>query len=83
MPNTVSFEQDILPLFTQTDIDHMQNLGVELNEYSYMSTPDNAIKVYGQLSSRTMPPSKGGGGGPWSDTNVTLFKSWIDGGYQP
>ena len=82
MASTVSFQQEILPLFTQTDIDHMQRLGVTLDDYSYMSTPDNAMKVYDQLSSKKMPPSRGGGGGPWSDTNVGLFKSWIDGGYE-
>jgi hypothetical protein len=82
MANLVSFEQDILPLFTQTDIEHMQRMGVELNDYSYMRAPDNAMKVYDQLSSKKMPPSVGGGAGPWSDTNINLFKSWIDGGYQ-
>ena len=32
MASGVSFAQDILPLFTQTDIDHMQGLGVSLNK---------------------------------------------------
>lgn len=83
MATTVSFATDILPLFTQVDIDHMQEQGVQLNDYGYMSTPANASAVYGQLSSKQMPPSWGGGGGPWSDSNIALFKAWMDGGYQP
>jgi hypothetical protein len=83
MAAAVSFAQDILPLFTATDVQHMQRMGVELAEYSFMSTPANAKSVYEQLLSKKMPPSFGGGDGPWSDTNIALFKSWVDGGYQP
>jgi hypothetical protein len=83
MAASVSFAQDIVPLFTQIDIQHMQPMGVQLADYGYMSTPDNASAVYAQLSSKQMPPSSGGGSGPWPDANIALFKSWIDGGYQP
>jgi hypothetical protein len=83
MASGVSFAQDILPLFTQTDIDHMQNLGVSLNSYSYMSVPDNANAVYQQVSTQQMPPPPPEGEGPWSGANVALFKSWMDGGFQP
>jgi hypothetical protein len=80
---TTSFHRDILPLFTATDIDHMEGMGVILNNYSYMSSPSNAAKVYEQVSQGLMPPSDGGGAGPWSPHKVELFKAWIDGGYQP
>ena len=86
---TVSFKNDILPLFTQTDIDHMQDQTppVHLEDYQYMSDPTdnyaNANAVYQQVSSKQMPPSWGGGEGPWSDDKVALFKQWMDGGYQP
>ena len=56
MASGVSFAQDILPLFTQTDIEHMQGMGVSLNNYSYMSQPDNASAVYQQVSTQQMPP---------------------------
>jgi hypothetical protein len=83
MAGVVSFQQDILPLFTQTDIQHMGGMGVQLGSYSYMSTPANASSVYNQLASKKMPPSSGGGTGPWSEANIALFNSWIEGGYQP
>jgi hypothetical protein len=78
---TVSFAENILPLFTTTDIQHMSGLGVPLNDYSYMSVPANAQTVYNQLASKQMPPAADGG--PWSDANIALFQSWMQGGYQP
>jgi len=39
--DTVSFEADILPLFTQIDIEHMDRLKVNLSDYAYMSDPRN------------------------------------------
>ena len=78
----VSYNNDILPLFTQTDIDHMQPMNVFLSTYSWMSDPtgdhQNANAVFGQVSSGQMPP-----GNPWSSDNVQLFQSWMNDGYQP
>jgi hypothetical protein len=81
---TTSFQRDILPLFTQTDIDHMSQFGVILNDYSYMSQPDNAANVYTQVSQGSMPPPPSEGGeGPWSPDKVELFNTWIQDGYPP
>ncbi len=79
----VSFKSDILPLFTQTDIDHMAGFGVELDSYDYMSAPEHAEDVYYQVSAKLMPPSGGGAAGPWSDDKISLFKAWMDGGRKP
>jgi hypothetical protein len=79
---TVSFKADILPLFTQMDIQHMNEQGVSLSDYDYMSQPDNASSVYDQVSTGAMPPSWSGEE-QWSDDKVTLFKEWMEGGYQP
>jgi hypothetical protein len=79
---TVSFTTDILPLFTSIDIEHMGHVGVELDDYSYMSQPANAVEVHEQVSSGSMPPSDSGEQ-PWSPDKVELFKAWMDGGYQP
>jgi hypothetical protein len=79
---SVSFKTDILPLFTQTDIAHMAELSVRLDDYSYMSQSDNASDVYGQVSSHSMPPA-GSGEQPWTDQQVELFKTWIDDGCPP
>jgi hypothetical protein len=79
----VSFEKDILPLFTETDIDHMNDQGVELSNYEYMKQPENASAVLETLENGSMPPTWGGGAGPWSDDKVQLFRDWVAGGHQP
>lgn len=78
----VSFKADILPLFTSIDIEHMSFAGVSLDDYSYMSEPDNANGVYEKVSTGAMPPGDSGER-PWSPDEVGLFKAWMDGGYQP
>jgi hypothetical protein len=81
MAPAVSFAKQILPLFTQTDINHMSDFGVMLGDYSYMSQPANAQNVLGHLNGSippVMPP-----GQPWSAANIALFQAWISGGYQP
>ena len=78
---TVSFETDILPLFTSMDVDHMGRLGLSLDDYSSMSQPAIASAVHDTVSSGRMPPSDSGEQ-PWSQDKVQLFKAWMDGGYQ-
>jgi len=63
----VSFSADIMPLFRAVDISHMKRFGVELDNYTYMSNPNNANSVLATLSPHdaeppTMPP-----GGPLLD----------------
>jgi hypothetical protein len=79
---TVSFNTNILPLFTGMDIEHMGYAGVSLDDYAYMSQPANASAVYEKVSTGTMPPGDSGEQ-PWSSEQVQLFKAWMDGGYQP
>ena len=38
----VSFATDIKPLFRPVDISHMKPHGIKLDDYTYMSNPDNA-----------------------------------------
>jgi len=56
----------------------MEPVGVLLSSYDYMKVPANAQAVYAQVSSGSMPPDA-----PWSAAWVDLFKTWMDGGYQP
>jgi hypothetical protein len=49
---TVSFAADIRPLFTSMDVEHLSRAGVSLDDYAYMSQPDNASEVYERVSSR-------------------------------
>lgn len=80
----VSFSTDIKPLFRPIDISHMRRFGVELDNYAYMSNPENANRVLATLSPHegeppTMPP-----GGPyWTTVQLTLFAEWQKDGYQP
>ena len=46
----ISFAADIKPLFRTIDISHMTPFGVELDDYTYMSNPDNANSVYATLA---------------------------------
>ena len=63
---------------------HMRRFRVELDNYTYMSNPDNANRVLATLSPHdgeppTMPP-----GGPyWTAAQLDLFAEWQKNGYQP
>ena len=78
----LSFEKDVRPLFTETDIDHMAPMGVLLDDYKFMSDPSNAKNVYEFLTGEQeprMPP-----GGPyWDQRQLDLFASWMKGGRRP
>jgi hypothetical protein len=82
----ISFASDILPLFTEMDIQHMTGQGVDLDKYAYMSDPANghanAQNVYQQVSSGSMPPSWSGEQ-PWTEEMVQTFQNWMNGGYLP
>ena len=80
----VSFARDIRPLFRAVDISHMKPHGIKLDDYTFMSDPDNADKVLGALSPHegdapSMPP----GGSYWTADQLALFAQWQQDGYQP
>jgi hypothetical protein len=80
----VSFANDIKPLFRAIDIAHMKPFGVELNNYAYMSNPDNANSVLANLSRHNgEPPSMPPGGPYWTEDQLDLFTQWQEEGYQP
>ena len=76
----VSFVADIRPLFTDMDVAHMKNFGVQLDDFDYMRDPAHAQKVLSQVSSGAMPP-RHSGEPPWSSDRVTVFRNWIEEGY--
>ena len=70
----LSFSADIKPLFRAVDISHMKRLGVELDDYSYMSNPDNANRVLAALSPHDgQPPAMPPGGPYWTPTQLASF----------
>ena len=80
----VSFAADVKPLFRDVDVSHMKRLGVELDNYSYMSNPENAEAVLATLSPQDgEPPSMPPGGPYWTASQLDLFEQWQKDGYQP
>jgi hypothetical protein len=70
-----SFKTDILPMFRPGDIDCMVDYGVLLDEYEWMSNPDNANNVYLHLTGKKkpqMPPDK-----PWTGEMLKKFNDWM------
>jgi hypothetical protein len=77
----VSFERDIKPLFRPIDVEHMEPMGVLLDDHGYMSDPSNAQSVYDFLTGDKQPQMPIGG--PyWSKDQLDLFSRWMSGGYK-
>ena len=72
---TVSFANDIKPLFTETDKNHMEFM---FDLWSYKDVKENADDILDSVSDGRMPPRN-----PWSQDKVDLFKQWVAGGCQP
>jgi hypothetical protein len=69
----VSFARDIRPLFRAVDILHMKAHGIELDDYTFMSDPDNADKVLRTLTNEGNPPAMPPGGPYWTADQLALF----------
>jgi hypothetical protein len=83
MPS-VSFAADIKPLFRAIDVSHMKRFGVALDDYTYMSIPNNAEKVLATVSQHNgEPPSMPPGGPYWTADQIASFVKWQKEGYQP
>jgi hypothetical protein len=68
-----SFARDIRPLFTDQDVEHMQDFDMDLG--SYDSVKKNAEEIYERLADGSMPPRN-----PWPDETIARFRAWIDEG---
>jgi hypothetical protein len=75
-----SFKNDIRPKFTDEDVDHMKDFGIDLSDYA--TVRDNAALVLIRLldDDNPMPPRPRG---PWSKEWILCFQQWMDGGTQP
>jgi hypothetical protein len=73
MADNVAFAQDIRPLFSERDIGSMSRW---FDLSSYDDVRANADKIYEQLAGGSMPCY-----GPWPETNVQLFRDWMDSGF--
>ena len=80
----VSFSANIKPLFRPIDIAHMKRAGVALDDYTYMSNPENANRVLQAVSPHDgKPPSMPPGGPYWTSDQLAVFQQWQNDGYLP
>ena len=84
MAATVSFANDIRPLFTSVDIDHMSAF-FDLSNYDDVKNSAQQIlqRLKGMGGAVMPPPPAKGGDGPWPAEKIGLFELWINGGFQP
>jgi hypothetical protein len=75
----LSFATDIRPMFTDTDVDHMQNYGIDLSSADEVASYADAI--YTVVTEGTMPPK--GTGERWTPDMCARFKAWQTQGCKP
>jgi len=75
----LSFATDIRPLFTETDVDHMQPFGFDLSDYDDVKKSADAILSV--VKAGTMPPP--GTGERWTEEMCATFQRWMEQGCPP
>jgi hypothetical protein len=75
-----SYATDVRPKFTDEDVEHMKDFGIDLSDYA--SVVDNADLILTRLKDKDnpMPPAPPG---PWSPEWIECFEQWIANGKQP
>jgi hypothetical protein len=71
----VSFDEDIKPLFRETDRQRMEWV---FDLWSYDDVKENADKILERLEAGDMPCDE-----EWPEEHVELFRNWIDSGTAP
>ena len=69
-----SFAQDIRPLFRDRDVEAMEFV---FDLRNYQDVKDQADNIYARLADGSMPCDA-----PWPEEQITLFRRWIDEGYE-
>jgi hypothetical protein len=69
---TLSFEEDIKPLFRQKDRERME---WAFDLWDYEAVKENSDGILERLEAGDMPCD-----GEWPEEQVTTFRNWIDGG---
>ena len=83
MAKPTSFQNDILPLFTERDIRAMSKA---FNLANYDDVKTHAAIIYDRIrgiGGAVMPPPPPRGEGPWSQSRIDLFGRWMADGYEP
>ncbi|MGB8964536.1 MAG: hypothetical protein WCB99_02735 [Candidatus Cybelea sp.] len=76
----LSFAKDIRPMFTDTDVAHMQPAGIDLSSKDDVTA--NADAIYTTVSGGSMPPPSSGEE-RWSPEMCARFKQWQTQGCPP
>lgn len=66
--------------FTDVDVDHMQQQGLDLSDYDTVVANANAILAATSAQPPRMPPP-GSGQPPWTPEQIDGFRSWMNAGY--
>ncbi len=74
------FSQDIRPLFTDMDVEHMKLAGIDLSDRD--SVAAHADAIYRTVANGSMPPSSSGEP-RWSEAACEAFKRWQTQGCPP
>jgi hypothetical protein len=83
MAQRTSYEADIRPLFTERDVRAMSKA---FNLASYSDVKTHAAVIYDRIrgiGGAVMPPPPPRGEGPWAQSSIQLFASWIADGCPP
>ena len=83
MSTSTGFRADILPLFTERDI---QGMIKGFNLASYDEVKAHASAIYDRIrgiGGAVMPPPPPRGEGPWPQSRIDLFAKWIADGCPP
>ena len=74
---TVSFAQDIRPLFREQDVAAMKDIaGFDLSNYADVRA--DAPAIYDRLADGSMPCDTA-----WPEEQIARFKQWLDSGMAP
>ena len=79
MADSLSFAKDIRPLFTDTDVDHME---FAMNLSDRDDVAKHADAILSAVKSGTMPPARSGGV-RWTDEMCDSFERWVEQGCPP
>jgi hypothetical protein len=75
----LSFARDIRPMFTDEDVEHMKQFGMDLSKREDVAA--HADNIYKQVSTGGMPPP--GSGTAWTQDMCLTLKAWQEQGCPP
>ena len=78
MAESLSFEKDIRPMFTDMDVEHMKPFGIDLSDRAVVQA--NAESILETVTYGSMPP-RNSGEPRWTPEMCERFKAWREQGW--